>query len=75
MKAILQLSNGKYVMPLEDATAIASILARSESYQAKYRSGGSNTHHIYANESETLVEIRVISEDFYNLCKLAGAPE
>lgn len=63
-----------YVLDLKDAVAVAEIISKAEVYESKYVSGGANTHHIYSNHEKELGNLRVISHDFYNMCKLAGKP-
>ena len=72
-KAIISLGYTNYVMDLKDAVTVAEILSKAEAYDCTYVSGGNNTHHIFPVEKE-LGHIRLISTDFYQMCKLAGKP-
>ncbi len=63
-----------YVLDLKDAVAVAEIISKAEVYEHKYRSGQENTHHIYCNHEKEFGTLRIISHDFYNMCKLAGKP-
>lgn len=74
-KAIIRLSGyTDYVLDLKDAVALAEIVSKAEVYEHKYRSGQDNTHHIYLNHEKELGNLRVISQEFYSMCKLAGKP-
>jgi hypothetical protein len=73
--AILNIGYDGYVLPLKDAVAVAEILGKAEMYEHKYRSGGENTHHIYAEAKENFGTIRLITDAFYQGAKLAGKPE
>lgn len=63
-----------YVLDLKDAVAVAEILSRAEVYESKYRTGQESTHHVYSNHEKELGQLRLISHEFYNMCKLAGKP-
>ena len=72
-KAILNLGYTDYVLELKDAVTVAEMLSKAEVHESKYVSNGPNTHHIYPAEKE-IGSIRLISTDFYQMCKLAGKP-
>jgi hypothetical protein len=74
-KAILSLGYGQYVMDMEQAVAIAEMLAKAELYENKYhREAKNSTHHIYDNENAELGTIKLVSDGFYQMAKLAGKP-
>lgn len=74
-KAIVRMGGyTDYVLDLKDAVAVAEILSKAEIYESKYRSGQDTTHHIYSNYEKELGHLRIISHEFYNMCKLAGKP-
>ena len=74
-KAIIRFSGyTDYVLDLKDAVAVAEIISKAEVYSNKYRSGQENTHHIYPSEDKEIGHLRVISQEFYSMCKLAGKP-
>ena len=73
-KAIVSLGYTNYVMELKDAVTIAEMLSKAEQYDCKYVSGGDNTHHIYANDAQETGTIKMISDSFYQMAKLAGKP-
>ena len=69
-----------YVMANKDALALAEILEKAEVYEQKWiRPEDRNeksvdyTYHVYANENPTTMKL--VSNDFYNMSKLAGKPE
>ena len=74
-KAILEFGWQKYVLDLKDAVAVAEALSRAEKYEEKYVKDGDNTVHIFANDSVyTMGHIKLISDAFYQMAKLAGPP-
>lgn len=74
-KAILNLGYGAYVMDMEQAVAISEMLAKAELYVSKYhREVKDSTHHIYENDSSELGTLKLVSDEFYRLSKLAGKP-
>lgn len=74
-KAILRLGYNDYVLDLKDAVTIAEMFSKAERYESKYISGSGSTHHIYANEDSEMGSIKLVSEDFYRMAKLAGKPD
>lgn len=72
-KAIITLGYIDYVLDLKEVVTVAEILGRAEQYESKYNSGDT-THHIYETNRKELAVIKLISEDFYRLAKLAGRP-
>lgn len=72
-KAIVSLGYTNYILDLKDAVAVAEMLSGAEQYEEKYISNGDNTHHIYP-ATKLLGTIKLISDDFYRMAKLAGPP-
>jgi hypothetical protein len=66
-----------YVMPVDDAVAVAKALAVAEIYDTKYRSKeeGGTTHHVYPQEQQALPTVHLMSYETYRMAKLAGPPE
>lgn len=76
MKAIITLGYTDYVMDAEAAAQIAAALTEAEHYKSRYRAGGKSTHHIWRNhEVSDVMHVKYISDQTYNMYKLAGAPE
>ncbi|NBS70259.1 hypothetical protein EBT31_15315 [bacterium] len=78
-KAILNLGYGSYVMNMEQAVVISEMLAKAELYVSKYHRDkdtgtATSTHHIYENDSSELGTLKLVSDEFYRLSKLAGKP-
>lgn len=73
-KAIVRFGYTDYVLELKDAVSLAELLSKAEIYNNKYVSGGDNTHHIYANDAHEVGTVKLISDDFYRMAKLAGKP-
>jgi len=65
-----------YVMPVDDAVAIAKALAVAEIYDTKYRpkEEGGSTHHVYPQEQQALPSVQLVSYEHYRMAKLAGKP-
>lgn len=74
-KAIVRFGYTDYVMDLREAVAVAEMLSKAEIYNNKYVSGGDNTHHIYANDTHEVGTVKLISDSFYQMAKLAGKPD
>lgn len=74
-KVIMQLGYTSYVLDIRDAMTLAETLSKAEVYEQKYvRGENKQTHHIYENESE-FGTIKLITDSFYQMAKLAGKPE
>ncbi len=65
-----------YVMPVDDAVAIAKALATAEIYDSKYRreEDGGTTYHVYPQEKQNLPSVQIVSYETYRMAKLAGKP-
>jgi hypothetical protein len=65
-----------YVMPVDDAVAIAKALATAEIYDSKYRplEDGGTTYHVYAQEQQNLPSVQIVSYETYRMAKMAGKP-
>lgn len=76
-KAIISINYADYILDLKDAVVLAEILSNAEVYEEKYRAGTDNTHHVYPNSSAkgAITNLKIVSTEFYNMCKLAGKPE
>ena len=63
-----------FALSVKDAVAIAEILSKAYAWKEEYTPGGKdNTFHAYPNESKITMEL--ISDDLFNMAKLAGKPE
>lgn len=80
----IEIGYSRYVMSKEDALTMMGILERIERFEQKYWSkddreakgmpeGQDYTYHVYP--SDTTFDMRIISDDLYNMAKLAGKPE
>jgi len=65
--------DAQFVLPVKDAVAIAEALQKAYAWKEEYVSGGSNTYHSYPFEGRIVMEL--ISDDLFNMAKLAGKPE
>jgi hypothetical protein len=68
--------NCEYVMDAEKALTLLDLLKDAELFKDIYRSTekGGTTYHIFPQEKE-ICTMKVLSNNFYNLAKLAGKPE
>jgi predicted DNA-binding ArsR family transcriptional regulator len=76
---VVELGYKNYIMGNKDAVALAELLSKAELYESIWirpedRNGGADhTYHIYPNDQQ--VGMKLISDDFYRMAKLAGKPE
>ena len=76
-KVIVSLGWGhEYVMEAEKALTMLELLKDAELFKEMYRSAekGGTTYHIFPQDKE-ICTMKVLSNNFYNLAKLAGKPE
>ena len=79
-KVIINMGYRSIVVDVEDAIEIARLMASAEVYESKYRSAQDgrssyNTHHIYPMEQDYAFTMQMVTDESYNLYKLAGKPE
>jgi len=79
-KVIMNLGYRSIVVDADKALTIAELLQDAETYQSKYHSAQNgnpsyNTFHIYPVEAENGFTMQLITNEAYNLYKLAGKPE
>jgi hypothetical protein len=75
-KAILSVGYNEYVFELEEAITIVNILAKAERFESKYHTTTSGrTQHIYENEEHEFGQLKLITDGFYRMAKLAGKPD
>ena len=76
--AIIKLGFMSLVMPTQKAVALAEIISEAEMYEYHYVKDGSGetvkTQHIYPKE-DVSVDLEMISDTHYKMCKLAGKPK
>ena len=77
---IIGLGFKSYVMANKDAIALAEILSKAEVYESVWirpeergNAGPDYTYHVYGNDQQ--VDMKLVSDDFYRMAKLAGKPE
>ncbi len=76
---IVELGWKNLVLSNKDAVALAEIISKAELYESIWirpedRAGGpDHTYHVFANEQQ--IGMKLISDDFYRMAKLAGKPE
>ena len=76
-KAIVKIGYNKYVLDTRQALALLEIMAEAELYEDKYRSKelGGTTHHVWEQSAESMLDLSLMPDAFYRMCKLAGKPE
>ena len=79
-KVIMNLGYRSVVVDADKALAIAAMLENAELYESKYHSAADgkpsyNTHHIYPMTQDHSFTMQLVTNESYNLHKLAGKPE
>jgi hypothetical protein len=79
-KVIVNLGYRNVVLDADKAVALAALVADAEMYQSKYHSAEDgkpsyNTHHIYMSEPDTGFTMQLLTNEAYNMYKLAGKPD
>lgn len=73
-KVIVDIPYGSFVVDSKDAIALCDILGKAERYRSAWKDNVT-THHIYPVGSDTNFGFRLITNDAYQMYKLAGKPE
>jgi len=76
LMAVVGVGYRQYIMPVDEAVALAKTMATAEIYEPKYRpkEEGGSTHHVYAQEQLNLPTVQLVSYEHYRMAKLAGKP-
>ena len=79
-KVVVNIGYRSVVLDAEKALALATLLEDAETYQSKYHSAQDgnpsyNTHHIYPVDPDAGFTMQLLTNESYNLYKLAGKPE
>lgn len=76
LMAIVGVGYRQYIMPVDEAVALAKTMATAEIYDSKYRpkEEGGTTLHVYAQEQQHLPTVQLVSYETYRMAKLAGKP-
>lgn len=79
-KVIVNMGYRSIVVDAEKAIAIADMLQDAEIYQSKYHSAENgnpsfNTHHIFPIDPDTTFSMQLITNESYQMYKLAGKPD
>ena len=77
LMAVVGVGYKQYIMPVDEAVALAKTMATAELYEPKYRpeSDGGTTFHVYAQEQQHLPTVQLVSYEAYRMAKLAGKPQ
>ncbi len=76
LMAVVGVGYRQYIMPVDEAVALAKTMATAEIYDTKYRpkEDGGTTHHVYAQEQQNLPTVQLMHYETYRMAKLAGKP-
>lgn len=76
LMAIVGVGYRQYIMPVDEAVALAKTMARAEIYDSKYRpkEEGGTTLHVYTQDQQHLPTVQLVSYETYRMAKLAGKP-
>ena len=79
-KVTVNLGYRNVVLDADKAIALLTMLEDAEVYESKYHSAqdgkpSHNTHHIYPMTQEYAITMQMITNEAYNMYKLAGKPE
>jgi hypothetical protein len=73
-KVIVNIPYGEFVVDAKDAMMMCEALAKAERYRMKYH-GDKSTYHIFPYEGSSAFAFTLLTNDQYNMYKLAGKPE
>jgi hypothetical protein len=75
MKAIVTIGYTTFVMDMDKATALMTLVGNAETYDTKYHKAddGGTTHHVYDMDVNS-VSLKLMSDSMYSMAKLAGKP-
>jgi hypothetical protein len=79
-KVVVNLGYRSIVLDADKAIALAELVADAEMYQSKYHSktdtqDSHNTYHIYPAEPDNGFSMQMLTNESYNMYKLAGKPD
>lgn len=78
-KVVISMGYKSFVMDTKDAVALMDVLAKAEVYEEKYHSAvgdqpSHHTYHVYPLDTNGGVNMRLVSDEAYNMYKMAGKP-
>jgi hypothetical protein len=73
-KVIVAVGYTQYVLDAKDALQLLDLMNGAEKYEAKWRAGGDTTHHVYAQEDDNTITMKLLPQHMYTMYKLAGKP-
>jgi hypothetical protein len=79
-KVVVNLGYRSVVLNADKAIALAELMAEAEMYVSKYHSAEDgkpsfNTHHIFPAEVDNGFSMQMLTNESYNMYKLAGKPD
>lgn len=76
MRFLFQVDNTEFVLNVEQAEGIMTILQEAEVYEEKHNwSEKTCTYHVYEQEELTPFRMKMLPEKLYAVAKLVGKPE
>ena len=76
MKFLFQVDSTDFVLSVEQAESIMTILQEAEVYEEKHNwSEKTCTYHVYSQDQLTPFRMKMIPEKLYAVAKLVGKPE
>ncbi len=78
-KVVVEMGYKSFIMDTKDGIALMEVLGRAEIYEEKYhRDEGATesryTYHVYPMEVRTGIAMRLMSDELYQMYKIAGKP-
>jgi hypothetical protein len=78
-KVVVEMGYKSFVMDAKDGIALMQVLGKAEMYEEKYHREEADipshyTYHVYPMEARSGIAMRLMSDDVYQLYKLAGKP-
>jgi hypothetical protein len=76
MKFLFQVDSTDFVLSVEQAESIMTIIQEAEVYEEKHNwSEKTCTYHVYSQDQLTPFRMKMIPEKLYAVAKLVGKPE
>lgn len=74
-KCVISIGYRNFVIDSDKGVQLLDILADAEIYEEKYRGNSTPcTYHVYSEQDNGTVSLRLLPQGFYSLAKLAGKP-
>lgn len=79
-KVVVEMGYKSFIMDTKDGVALMEVLGKAEIYEEKYhRDEGATesryTYHVYPMDVRSGIAMRLMSDELYQMYKIAGKPE